>query len=68
MQVPELIADGVEAVEGDLLAWLHPLHGVIDVDDDSHLKHDINPNTKDPYLARQLSDCLAPAMPSNVIA
>jgi len=51
MQVPELIADGVEAVEGDLLAWLHPLHGVIDVDDDSHLKHDIN---IDPLLYRQI--------------
>ena len=68
MQVPELIADGVEAVEGDLLAWLHPLHGVIDVDDDSHLKHDINLNAKGPYLTRQLSDCLALAMPRNVMA
>ena len=67
MQVPELIADGVEAVEGDLLAWLHPLHGVIDVDDDSHLKHDINLNAKGPYLACQLSDCLSLAMPSNMI-
>jgi hypothetical protein len=68
MQVPKLVGDEVEAIEGDLLAQLHPFRGVIDVDDDSHLKHDINLNAKDPYLARQLSDYLALAMPSNVIA
>jgi hypothetical protein len=68
MQVPKLVNDEVEAVEGDLLARLHPFHGVIDVDDDSHLKHDINLNAKGPYLVCQLSDYLAPAMPSNVIA
>jgi hypothetical protein len=45
MQVPELVGDEVEAAEGDLLARLHPLRGVIDVDDDSYLKHDINLNT-----------------------
>ena len=67
MQVPELIADGVEAVEGDLLAWLHHLHGVVDIDDDSHLKHNVNLYAKGPYLARQLSDCFAPAISSNVI-
>jgi hypothetical protein len=39
-----------------------------DDDDDSHLKHDINLNAKGPYLARQLSDCLAAAISSNVIA
>ena len=68
MQVPELVSDEVKVNKGDLLTQLHPFHDIIDVDDDSHLKHDINPNTKDPYLARQLSDYLAPAMPSNVIA
>ena len=67
MQVPKLVDDEVKATEGDLLAWLHPLYDIIDVDDDSHLKHDINLNTKGPYLARQLSDCLALAMPSNMI-
>jgi hypothetical protein len=68
MQVPKLVGDEVEAAEGDLLARLHPPRGVVDVGDDFHLKHDINLNAKGPYLARQLSDYLAPAMPSNVIA
>jgi hypothetical protein len=68
MQVPKLVSDEVEASKGDLLAQLHPVRAIINVDDDSHLKHDINLNVKGPYLARQLSDCLAPAMPSNKIA
>ena len=68
MQVPKLVGDEVEATEGDLLTRLHPFHSVSNVDDDSHLKHDINLNTKGPYLVRQLSDYLAPAMPSNMIA
>jgi hypothetical protein len=68
MQVPKLVSDEVEAAEGDILARLHPLCCVVEVDDDSHLKHDINLNTKGPYLARQLSDCLASAMPSNMTA
>jgi hypothetical protein len=67
MQVPKLISDEVQATEGDLLAWLHLLCGFVDVDDDSHLKHNINLNTKGPYLACQLLDYLALAMPSNVI-
>ena len=48
MQVPKLVGDEVEAAEGDLLARLHPFHSVVDVDDDSHLKHDINLNAKRP--------------------
>jgi hypothetical protein len=68
MQVPKLVSDEVKVAEGDLLTQLHPLCGVVDVDDDSHLKHDINLNAKGPYLACQLSDYLAPAMPSNDIA
>jgi hypothetical protein len=52
MQVSKLVSDEVKATEGDLLAWLHPLHGVIKVDDDSYLKHDINLNAKGPYLVR----------------
>jgi hypothetical protein len=32
------------------------------------LKHNVNLYAKGPYLARQLSDDLAPAMPSNMIA
>jgi hypothetical protein len=68
MQVPKLVSDEVKVAEGDLLAQLHPLCGVIDVDDDSHLKHDINLNAKGPYLACQLLDCLAPTIPSNMIA
>jgi hypothetical protein len=67
MQVPKLVGDEVEVTEGDLLSRLHPLRVIVDVDDDSHLKHDINLNVKGPCLARQLSDCLALAMPSNVI-
>ena len=67
MQVPKLVGDEVEAIEGDLLTWLHPLYVVIDVDDDSHLKHNINLNMKGPYLAHQLSNYLALAMPSNMI-
>ena len=67
MQVPKLVGDEVEATKCDLLTQLHPLRGVINVDDDSHLKHDINLNTKGPYLAHQLLDYLALAVPSNMI-
>ena len=56
MQVPKPISDEVQAAEGDPLARLHLLHGIVDVDDDSHLKHNIKLNAKGPYLARQLSD------------
>ena len=52
MQVPKLVSDEVEAVEGDHLTQLHPLCSIVDVDDDSYLKHDINLNTKGPYLTR----------------
>jgi len=48
MQVPKLIRDEVQAIEGDPLTRLHLLHGVVDVDDDSHLKHNDNQNTKRP--------------------
>ena len=68
MQVPKLVSNEVQAAEGDLLAWLHLLCGVVDVDDDSHLKYNVNLNMKGRYLACQLSDYLAPALPSNVIA
>jgi len=68
MQVPKLIGDEVQAIEGDPLAQLHLFLGVVDVDDDSHLKHNINLNTKGLYLVCQLSNCLASAMPSNMIA
>ena len=68
MQVPKPVNDEVEVVEGDLLARLHPLHGIINVDDGSHLKHNVNMNAKGPYLVRQLLDYVAPAMPSNMIA
>jgi hypothetical protein len=49
MQVPKLVSEEVEAAEGDLLARLHPPRGIVDIDDDSHLKHDINLNAKGPY-------------------
>jgi len=67
MQIPKPIGDEVEATKGDLLAQLDPLHTIVDVADDSHLKHDINLNAKGSYLMRQLSKYLAPTMPSNVI-
>ena len=67
MQILGPVSYEVKAAEGDLLAQLHLLHGIIDVDDDSHLKHNINLYAKGPYLARQLLDYLAPAMPSNMI-
>jgi hypothetical protein len=67
MQVPKLVGDEVEAAEGDLLTWQHSSRVIINADNDSHLKHDINLNAKGPYLARQLSDCLALAIPSNAI-
>jgi hypothetical protein len=67
MQVPKSVGDEVHAAKGDLLTRLHLLRDVVDVDDGSHLKHNVNLYVKGPYLARQLSDDLAPAMPSNVI-
>ena len=66
MQVPKLVNDEADAAKGDLLARLHPLCSIIVVDDDSYLKHDINLNAKGPFLAHQLSDHLASAMPSNM--
>jgi hypothetical protein len=63
-----LVRDEVELAEGDPLAWLLLLRFIVDVEDNSHLKHKISLNMKGPYLACQLSDYLAPAMPSNVIA
>ena len=68
MQVPKPVGDEVLAAEGDPLTWLHLLRGVVDVGDDSHLKHNVNLNVKGPYLARQLSYYLALVMPSNAIA
>ena len=68
MQVPKPVGDEVHAIECDPLIQLHLLRGTIDVDDDSHLKHNVNLNVKGPYLARQLSYYLALVMPSNVIA
>ena len=67
MQVPKPISDEVQAAEGDPLTWLHLLRGVVDVGDDSHLKHNVNLNMNDPYLVHQLLDYLAPAMPNNMI-
>ena len=64
-QVPELVSDEVELAEGDPLARLLLSRFVADVEDDSHPKHKITLNAKDPYLARQLSDYLASG---NVIA
>jgi hypothetical protein len=66
-QVPELVGDEVELAEGDPLARLLLFWFITDVEDDSHLKHKISLNTKGPYLARQLSNCFAPAIFSNVI-
>ena len=68
MQIPKPIGDEVEATKGDLLAQLDPLHTIVDVADDSHLKHDINLNTKGPYLVCQLSDYFALVISSNMIA
>jgi hypothetical protein len=67
MQIPKPIGNEVQVAEGDLLSWLHLLHNIVDVDDDSHLKHNVNLYVKGPYLVRQVSDYLASAMPSNVI-
>ena len=67
-QVPELVGDEVELAEGDLLAQLLLFWFITEVEDDSHLKHKISLNAKGPYLVHQLSDYLAPTMPSNVIA
>ena len=61
-----MVGDEVELAEGDLFAWLLLFWFVAEVEDDNHLKHKISLNVKGPYLACQLSDYLAPAMPSNV--
>lgn len=37
-QVPELIGGEVQVDEGDLLAWLHPLYGVIELEDEAPMK------------------------------
>jgi hypothetical protein len=63
-----LIGDEVELAEGDPLARLLLLWFIADVEDDSHLKHKISLNAKGPHLERQLSDCFAPTISSNVIA
>jgi hypothetical protein len=63
-----LISDEVELAKGDPFAWLLLLWFVAEVEDDSYLKHNISLNTKGPYLTRQLSDCFAPAISSNMIA
>ena len=65
MQVPELIGDEVELVEGDLLIRLHLLHVVAKVEVNSHPKHNTNLYAKRPYLARQLSEDLALAISSS---
>jgi hypothetical protein len=67
-QAPKLIGDEVELAEGDPLARLLLLWFIADLEDDSHLKHKISLNVKGPHLERQLSDCFAPAISSNVIA
>jgi len=38
-QVPQLVGDEVELAEGNLLAGLHLLRFVAEVEDDSHLKY-----------------------------
>jgi hypothetical protein len=38
MQVPKLVDDKVESTKGGLLARLHLLRSVVEVDDDSYLK------------------------------
>ena len=62
------MVDEVQVTEGDPPVWMYLLLTIVEVEDDSHLKHNINLYMKGPYLAHQLSDDLAPAMPSNVIA
>jgi hypothetical protein len=62
-----LVSDEVELAKGDPLAWLLLFWFIVDVEDDSHLKHKISLNAKGPYLARQPSDCFAPEIFSNVI-
>jgi hypothetical protein len=64
---PKLVGDEVELAEGDPLARLL-LRFVVEVEDDSHMKHNISLNMKGPYLSPQLSDCFAPAISSNKIA
>ena len=63
-----MVNDEVEFVEGDPLARLLLFRFIADVEDDSHLKHKISLNAKGPYLALELLDYLASAMPSNMIA
>ena len=41
-QVPELVSDEVELTEGNLLAQLHFFRFVAEVEDNSHLKHNIS--------------------------
>ena len=65
--VLELVGDEVKLAEGDLLAWLHFFRFVAEVEDNSHLKHNISLNAKGPYPTRQLSDYFALTIPSNVI-
>jgi hypothetical protein len=67
-QVPKLVGDEVELAEGDLLARLHFFWFIAEVEDNSHLKHNISLYAKGPYLVRKLSDCFAPAITYNVIA
>jgi hypothetical protein len=67
-QVLELVRDEVELAEGDLLAWPHFFWFITEVEDGSYLKHNTILYAKGPYLAHQLSDYLAPAIPSNEIA
>jgi len=67
--VPKLVGDEVELTKGGPLVWLHLFQLVLKVADYSHLKHTkTNLYAKGPYLLHQLSDDLAPALPSNVIA
>jgi hypothetical protein len=66
-QVPELVGDEVKLAKGDPLARQLLFWFIADVDDDSYLKHKISLNTKGPYLLRQLLDCFASVISSNVI-
>jgi hypothetical protein len=63
-----LVGVEVELAKGNLLARLHFFWFIAEVEDNSHLKHDISLYAKGPYLVHKLLDYLALAMPSNVIA
>jgi len=65
---PELVSDEVQVTEGDPPIWLHFLHVIAKVEDDSYFKHNISLHAKGLYLARKLLDDLAPVMPSNYFA